>query len=54
MLHTKLQGHLPFDSGEEDFKSVIIIPVYGHGGHLDHVTQMWRKKLPSPLRMEAP
>ena len=37
MLHTKSQGHLPSGSGEEDFKRVFTI--YGHGGHLGHVTR---------------
>ena len=37
MLQTKPQGHWPFGSGEEDFWRVFII--YGHGGHLGHVTQ---------------
>ena len=37
MLHTKFQGHQPFSSREEDFFKVFTI--YGHGGHLDHVTR---------------
>ena len=37
ILHTKPQGHWPFDS-EEDFYRVFTI--YGHGSHLDHATQM--------------
>ena len=37
MLHTKFQGHQPFGSGEEDFFKVFTI--YGHGGHLGHVTR---------------
>ena len=37
MLHTKFCGNRPSDSGE-DFKRVFTI--YGHGGHLGHVTQM--------------
>ena len=36
MLHNKFQGDRPFGSGEEDFFKVFTI--YGHGGHLDHVT----------------
>ena len=35
MLHTKFQGHRSIGSGE-DFLKVFII--YGHGGHLGHVT----------------
>ena len=38
MLHTKFQGHRPFGSGEEEFFKVFTI--YGHGGHLDHVTRI--------------
>ena len=37
MLHTKFQGHWPFGSGEED--SFKVFPIYGHGGHLGHVTR---------------
>ena len=36
MLHTKSQGHWPFDSREDDIFRVLTI--YGHGGHLGHVT----------------
>ena len=36
MLHTKSQGPQSSGSGEEDFKRVFTI--YGHGGHLSHVT----------------
>ena len=35
MLHTKFQGHRPFGSGEDFFK---VFTIYGHGGHLGHVT----------------
>ena len=38
MLHTKFHGNQPAGSGEEDFKRVFII--YGHGGHLGHVTSI--------------
>ena len=31
---------MPFGSGEEDFK--VFFTIYGHEGHLDHVTQMWQ------------
>ena len=36
MLHTKFQGHWVTGSGEEDFLKVFTI--YGHGGHIGHVT----------------
>ena len=36
MLHTKFRGNRPAGSGEEDFFKVFTI--YGHGGHLGHVT----------------
>ena len=36
MLHTNFQGHRPFGYAEEDFLKVFTI--YGHGGHLGHVT----------------
>ena len=38
MLHTKFCGNRPAGSGEEDFYRVYII--YGHGGHLGHVTSI--------------
>ena len=38
MLHTKLRGNQPTGSGEEDFGRVFTI--YGHGGHLGHVTSI--------------
>ena len=37
MLHTKFQGHQFIASEEECFKGLTI---YGHGGHVDHVTQL--------------
>ena len=36
MLHAKLQEHRTSGFGEEDFFKVFTI--YGHGGHLRHVT----------------
>ena len=36
MLHAKFQDHRTSGSGEEDFFKVFAI--YGHGGHLGHVT----------------
>ena len=38
MLHTKFQDHQYMGSGEEDFFKVFTI--YGHGGHVGHVTQL--------------
>ena len=38
MLHTKFHGNLPAGSGEKDFWRVFTI--YGHGGHLGHVTSI--------------
>ena len=46
MLHTKFRGNRPAGSGEEDFRRVFTI--YGHGGHLGHVTQMPGTKFCSP------
>ena len=37
MLRTKFQDHRTSGSGEEDFLKVFTI--YGHGGHLGHVTR---------------
>ena len=39
MLHTKFQGHRSIGSGEEDFLKFFTI--YGHGGHVGHVTQLF-------------
>ena len=38
MLHTKFRGNRSAGSGEEDFLKVFTI--YGHGGHLGHVTSI--------------
>ena len=38
MLHTKFRENRPAGSGEEDFQRVLTI--YGHGGHLGHVTSI--------------
>ena len=38
MLHTKFHGNRPAGSGEEDFLRVFTI--YGHGGHLGHLTSI--------------
>ena len=39
MLHTKLCGNRPAGYGEEDF-FFRIFTMYGHGGHLGHVTSI--------------
>ena len=46
MLHAKIRGNRPAGSGEEDCLRVFTI--YGHGGHLGHVTQMPRTNFRSP------
>ena len=38
MLHTKFRGNRPAGSREVDFQRVLTI--YGHGGHLDHMTSI--------------
>ena len=38
MLRTKYRENRPAGSGEEDFSRVFTI--YGHGGHLGHVTSI--------------
>ena len=38
MLHTKFRRNWPAGSGEKDFWRVFTI--YGHGGHLGHVTSI--------------
>ena len=38
MLNTKFRGNRPAGSAEEDFWRVLTI--YGHGGHLCHVTSI--------------
>ena len=38
MQHTKIRENRPAGSGEEDFLRVFTI--YGHGGHLGHVTRI--------------
>ena len=38
MLHTKFRGNQPAGSGVENFQRVFTI--YGHGGHLGHVTSI--------------
>ena len=46
MLHTKFRENRPAGSGEEDFLRVFTI--YGHGGHLGHVTRVPRANFRSP------
>ena len=38
MLHTKFRGNRSASAGEKDFERVFAI--YGHGGHLGHVTSI--------------
>ena len=38
MLHTKFQGHWPFGSREDILR---VFTIYGHGGHLNHVTKIF-------------
>ena len=47
MLHTKFNGNRPAGSEEEDFFNVFTI--YGHGGHLGHVTWTIYTKFRSPF-----
>ena len=49
MLHTMFRGNRPTGSGEEDFLKVSTI--YGHGGHLGHVTWTIYTNFRSPFPM---
>ena len=51
MLHIELCENRPSGSAEENFSRVFTI--YGHGGHLGHVTQMPRTnfRFPYPKRL---
>ena len=51
MLHAVLQGHWSIGSREEDFFKVFTI--YGHGGHLGHVTRTVYTtfRFPDPWRL---
>ena len=40
MLQAKFQDHRTSGSGEEDFQRFLYMPIYGHGGHLGHVTSI--------------
>ena len=46
MLHTKFRENWSTGSGEEDFLKVLTI--YGHGGHLGHVTWVIYIRFGSP------
>ena len=48
MLHAKFQNHRTSGSGEEDFKGFTI---YGHDGHLGHVTWTIYINFHSPFPM---
>ena len=47
MLHAKFQDPRPLGSGKEDFLRVFTI--YGHGGHLGHVTWIIHIYIGSPF-----
>ena len=53
MLHTNFQRHQPFGSGEDFLK---VFTIYGHDGHLGHVTRtIWtnfRSPIPRRLHMK--
>ena len=49
MLHAKFRGNRSAGSGEEDFRRVFTI--YGHGGHLGHVTLTIYTNFGSPFQM---
>ena len=45
MLHTKFQGHRPFDFVKKIFK---VFTIYGHGGHLGHLTKPFEQTFVPP------
>ena len=49
MLHAKFQDHRICGSGEEDF--IKVFTIYGHGGHLGHVTIYTNFRFPFPRRL---
>ena len=51
MLHAKFQDHRTSGSGEDFLK---VFTIYGHGGHLGHVTLDHLYKLSFPLAKDAP
>ena len=46
MLHTKFQDHRTSGSGEDFLK---VFTIYGHGGHLGHVTRTIYTNFGSPF-----
>ena len=53
MLLTKFQGHWSTGSGEEDLKNLKVFTIYGHGGHIGHVTLRVCTKFLFPQPKEA-
>ena len=47
MLHTKFQGYGSINSGQESFFKGMFT-IYGHGGHVGHVTQLMYIDFHSP------
>ena len=47
MTHTKIQGHGPFGSEEKD--CFYVFTIYGHGGHLGHMTRTIWANFRSPI-----
>ena len=43
MLHTKFRGNRSTGSGQENFG--VVFTIYGRGGHLGHMTLIWRSNL---------
>ena len=54
MLHTKFRENRPTSSGEEDFECFFFFTIYGHDGHLGHVTKILRSNFRFSLPMNAP
>ena len=50
-LHAKFQNHRPSGSREEDLK---VFTIYGHGGHLGHVTWIIYINFLSPFLWRLP
>ena len=48
MLHAKFQDPRPLGSGEED-RFLKVFTIYGHGGHLGHVTWIIYIHIGSPF-----
>ena len=46
MLHTDFRENRPAGSGEENF--LVVLAIYGRGGHLGHVTQISQTNFRSP------